>query len=98
MLRSLPGRARMRILLSVLVAVGATVPASAIDLTGTWRGAFATCADLASDGTRTKAKNGDVTFSPLEISESGAGVNLRFVGSAFINQGIVLTFGAKQVG
>ena len=86
----------MRSLWIVLVALGAAVPAAAIDLTGTWSEARAACTTVADDGTRTKSNS--VDFSDIEISESGAHLNLRFIGTAFLHEGYVLTFGPKNIG
>jgi len=87
----------MRSLLIVLVALVAAGPVAAIDLTGTWQQTGRSgCTLVADDGTRSKQK--DVHFSSIEITESGAHLNLRFLGTAYLHEGYVLTFGPKSIG
>jgi hypothetical protein len=88
----------MRKLFVVLLAALVAAPAAAIDLTGSWRDAYSACTILSSDGGRTKFKDSETGFNSIEISQSGADLNLRFMGTFLVHQGYVHALLPKNVG
>ncbi len=71
----------------VLLVLGFSRQADAIDLTGTWIDVKSSCVELAPDGTKKKLKESQVQFSPMLVTQSGHDTNVRFGSSD--NRGLV---------